>query len=94
MYRFLAELILIIIIVPLLRSVLGSVMKSFGNFVGRPNSVPAATPAAPRAGGDLHRDPVCGTFVAESTPYERRVGQQTFYYCSAECRDKHARGQT
>ena len=45
---------------------------------------------APRLGGDLHRDPVCGTFVAESTPYQRRTASQVFYYCSDVCREKHA----
>jgi YHS domain-containing protein len=39
--------------------------------------------------GELHKDPVCGTYVAESTPFRRQASGQTFYYCSADCREKH-----
>lgn len=39
--------------------------------------------------GQLHKDPVCGTYVAESTPYQRKASADTFYYCSDECRQAH-----
>ena len=42
-----------------------------------------------RSTGQLHKDPVCGTYVAESTPYRRQVSGDTFYYCSDECRKTH-----
>ena len=43
------------------------------------------------SGEDLHKDPVCGTYVAESTPFRSAAGGgQVFYYCSAACREKHA----
>ena len=39
--------------------------------------------------GQLHKDPVCGTYVAESTPYRRQVSGDTFYYCSDTCQQAH-----
>jgi YHS domain-containing protein len=42
-----------------------------------------------RSTGQLHKDPVCGTYVAESTLYRRQVSGDTFYYCSDECRRAH-----
>jgi hypothetical protein len=39
--------------------------------------------------GQLHKDPVCGTYVAESTPYRLQISGDTFYYCSDACRRTH-----
>jgi YHS domain-containing protein len=38
----------------------------------------------------LKRDPVCGTFVPMSTQFQKTVGGEAKYFCSAECRDKFA----
>jgi YHS domain-containing protein len=35
----------------------------------------------------LARDPVCGTWVAPGESLALRVGGQTHYFCSAECRE-------
>jgi YHS domain-containing protein len=43
-----------------------------------------------RSTGELHKDPVCGTYVAESTPFRRQISGDTFYYCSDKCREAHA----
>ncbi len=91
MFRFILYTLLLIIVISIVKSVIGAVMKSLGDFAGRPD--PPRTkgrPANAQLGGDLHRDPVCGTFVAESTAFQRRLGAQTFYYCSDACREKHA----
>jgi YHS domain-containing protein len=42
-----------------------------------------------RSTGQLHKDPVCGTYVAESTPYRFQISGDTFYYCSDACRRAH-----
>ncbi len=40
--------------------------------------------------GQLHKDPVCGTYVAESTPFRRQIsGGSFYYYCSDRCRQSH-----
>jgi len=98
MLRALIELLITILIVLVARAVLTSVLKGIANASasafrsGNPqftaqrqaDSPPASTP-----GGDLHKDPVCGTYVAESTPFRQNVSGQTFYYCSGACREKH-----
>lgn len=38
----------------------------------------------------LHRDPVCGTHVAEEISFALREGGTTLYFCSEECRRKYA----
>jgi len=40
--------------------------------------------------GELHKDPVCGTYVSESTSFRRQLSGKTIYYCSDACRQKHA----
>jgi YHS domain-containing protein len=102
MIRALFELLFTILIVMLARALLGSLLKGIGRAssnsfqTGAPDpragSQPSATPPAsgPQAGGELHKDPVCGTYVAESTPFRRQSAGQMFYYCSSDCREKHA----
>lgn len=91
MFRFILYTLLLIIVISVVKSVVNAVMKSLGDVAGRPATPPekGRRPGA-HLGGDLHRDPVCGTFVAESTAFQRRLGSQTFYYCSDACREKHA----
>ncbi len=101
--RALLELVLTIVAVVIARAILTSFMRGMAN-AGRMSSAsppPAAdnsyqkqsqTGAAqqPQPTGELHKDPVCGTYVVESTPFRRQVSGQTFYYCSGACKDKHA----
>ena len=81
------EILLPLLVFLLLRSVLGSLLGR------RPGTYRAATsppPGAPtvQAGGDLKRDPVCGTYVSTSTSISKTVKGQVVYFCSKECRDK------
>jgi YHS domain-containing protein len=95
MVRALIELLITIIIAYVARAVLSSVLKGIANASAtafqqqagqaQPNSSPRAA-----AAGELHKDPVCGTYVAESTPFRSQVGGRRFYYCSDTCREKHA----
>lgn len=99
MFRALLELIVTIIIAMAARAILGSVMKGFANsartgFQARQPQQPDPPRQQPwekvAVAGEMHKDPVCGMYVAESTQYQRRIGSDTFYYCSGECRSKHA----
>lgn len=92
MLRFLGLLIAFIFLVPLIRMVMGALGRMFTNFAlgSKPQSSqrqPGARPPAP-AGGTLHQDPVCGTYVSESVALRLNAAGQTHYFCSAECRDK------
>jgi YHS domain-containing protein len=87
MMRFLfARVIVPLLIVWFLRGIL----KSF--FGGSPTQVtprpirPVPTTASP--GGELKKDPVCGTYVSVDTAVTRRVNGQVVHFCSPACRDK------
>ena len=92
MFRALLELFFIIIAIVVARSVLTSIFKGFMSASsGAFRADSSARPASPPSGSSqLHKDPVCGTYVTESTPFSREATGQTFYYCSEACREKHA----
>ena len=106
MFRAALELLIVIVVVMVARSVLTGLMRGVANASQNafrddagapPQDRPSANAgtkrdAAPsqKSAGELHRDPVCGTYVPESTPYQVRLSGQSFYYCSAACREKHA----
>jgi YHS domain-containing protein len=92
MFRIVLYLLLAVVLISVLRSVIGVVMKMMASFLNTssgPNPTPPSADAH-QLGGELHRDPVCGTYVAESTPHQRRISGQMFYYCSESCRERHA----
>ena len=84
--------ILIRILFPLLvfwlvRSVIRTLFASY-----RSNPVPVENaPEAPpvQAGGELKKDPVCGTYVSTSASLTRSVRGELVHFCSKECRDKY-----
>jgi YHS domain-containing protein len=39
-------------------------------------------------GGELKKDPVCGTYVSTASALSRKVAGETVYFCSADCRDR------
>ena len=93
MFRAILELVITILVAFVARAVLGSVVKAFGNAAAaarqaHPQQQQQQTETKPT--GELHKDPVCGTYVAESTAFQRRASGKTFYYCSDACRSKHA----
>ena len=101
MLRAVLELLLTLAVILIARVVLPGIMKGISsastggysegnsqNGSARPQS--RRTGPEPQAAGLLHRDPVCGTFVAESTRFRRQIGPQTFFYCSETCQQKHA----
>lgn len=91
MLRFLGLLIAFIFLVPLIRMVVGLVGRAFSNFALGPQRQPQRRPNSPPpapAGGTLHQDPVCGTYVSESVAVKLTSGGQTHYFCSTACRDK------
>jgi|SRR5579875_248599 len=98
MFRAAIELLITILIVLVARAVLTSVMRGIANAganafrKGATASSSAPRPASPPTSptGELHKDPVCGTYVTESTPFRQNLSGQTFYYCSGACREKHS----
>jgi YHS domain-containing protein len=94
MFRALLELIITILVAMVARALISSIMKGFGNASSqafRADQPPQQQPnAAPQNGRELHKDPVCGTYVADSTTFRRQIAGNTFYYCSESCRARHA----
>ncbi len=89
--RVLLYLVVGVIVLTLLRSVLEAIGKAFAGAA----SSPAASAEGPRGKAEpslksqaLKKDPVCGTFVAEATAMQKTKGGETYYFCSAACRDK------
>jgi YHS domain-containing protein len=93
-FRTIFELLVTIILIVAARSLLGGVMRGLSGSQSpratSQNRSSASQENGPQLNGHLHRDPVCGTFVAETTRFQRQIGGQTIYYCSSDCREKHS----
>jgi YHS domain-containing protein len=88
MIRALAYLIASVLVISVVRSIIGIVLKGFSDLFHpqAPQQKGSRMPVVP-AGGELKKDPVCGTFISTATAIHKRVGGETYYFCSAECRD-------
>jgi YHS domain-containing protein len=94
MLRVAIEAITTITLLLVARAIISSILASFtkkasGSKPGakKPDDYRPEEHAPTR--GTLHRDPVCGTFVPETTQFRREVTGRQFYYCSQDCRDSH-----
>jgi YHS domain-containing protein len=92
MFRALLYVIAFTLVLSVLRSILGIIAKAF---TGQSDTSPARAGASPGppsssapSGGELKKDPVCGTFISTATAFQKSSGGQTYYFCSTECRDK------
>ena len=65
-------------------------MAVVGAFRGAPPA-PQAPPREPSvvSGGELKKDPVCGTYVSTALSVTRTVNGQLLHFCSKECRDRY-----
>ncbi len=83
---FILRVVFPLLVLWFLRALLKSLFGTLQSSVSRP-SKPSAT-AAP-TGGELKRDPVCGTYVAVDTSVTKRVNGELLHFCSIDCRDKY-----
>jgi uncharacterized protein len=64
----------------------------------RPRQAPRPGPgrqgAVERQGGQLVRDPQCGTYVPMATSIHLTSGKDTLYFCSTACRDAYRQAQS
>ncbi len=93
MFRFLIlEVLLPILLFTLLRAVVRSIFQGV-----KTAAAPAPAPQRPasrqapsvQAGGELRKDPVCGTYVSTAASITQKVDGQLVHFCSKECRDKY-----
>lgn len=84
--RLLFRLVVLpLLVLWLIRNILSSL------FGGVRTPVASGPKVAPKVstGGELKKDPVCGTYVSTETSVTKRVAGQTIYFCSPACRDKY-----
>ena len=80
MTRIILLVVLAFLIARALRMLLRGVIVGA---TGRPPDRPSSARTV-----KLARDPVCGTHVAPDSALSISSGGTTYYFCSAECRDK------
>jgi YHS domain-containing protein len=92
MFRAIFYLLLTVVVITVLKSIIGIVLKGVSEAM-RPGSGTPGAPPRPQGQlpltGELKKDPVCGTYIAAATSIKEKVGGQTFHFCSQECRDKY-----
>lgn len=93
MFRALVYALLGIIVLTVIRMMAGVITKGLSEMLNsnaeqNAHSGPRRDQPSSPAGGELKRDPVCGTFVPASTAFVKQVGGDTIHFCSADCRDK------
>ena len=81
--RFILPLLLFLLVRALLKTVFAASRSAMS--APTTSKQPPATPA----GGELKKDPVCGTYVSAGASLTRTVNGQLLYFCSTECRDKY-----
>jgi YHS domain-containing protein len=90
MLRIIAYLLTAVVLISILRSVIGVIAKAAaGLFSPSKPPAPAGSASGSRAGGELKRDPVCGTFVPAANAVKKTIGGEVVFFCSDACRDKH-----
>lgn len=87
MLRLIFELLLTIVVITVLKSIVGIVLRGVSQAM-KPGAPPPPSGQVPLT-GELKKDPVCGTYIAAATSLKEKVGGQTVHFCSAECRDKY-----
>jgi YHS domain-containing protein len=92
MFRIIFELLLTVVVLTVLKSIVGIVLRGFAQAMkpgsGAPGAPPRPAGQVPLT-GELKKDPVCGTYIAAATSLKEKVGGQILYFCSTECRDKY-----
>ena len=88
MFRVILYLLLTIVLIGMLRGVIGIIGKLFGDFVGAPAAAGQTSRPKVPTGGELKKDPVCGTFISTATALQKKSGGEVHYFCSAECMNK------
>ena len=88
MLRFFIFLIVTAVAFTFLSGVLKMIARGFSDLM-KPQSPGNNPGTSVPMGGELKRDPVCGTYIANSNSVRKVVNGETLYFCSPECRDKY-----
>ena len=86
---FFVEFVFPLLLFLVVRSLLKNFFQSFRRGVPPSQTPSGGRPEPVPAGGELKKDPVCGTYVSTSVSLTRNVGGQVVHFCSKECRDRY-----
>jgi len=88
--RFLFLLIVRLVILYAVFRVIRNVLESLFGGGRKPQvSNPKRPVPTVSSGGELKKDPVCGTYVSADVAVTKRINGQTVHFCSPACRDKY-----
>ncbi len=87
MVRTVIYLLVSVFLIAFLRAVIGLIGKAVAGLF-EPSAPRSTRSARGGFGGELKKDPVCGTFVSVSSSLQKTVGGETYHFCSPACRDK------
>ena len=83
--RILGPLFAILIV----RSVIVAIAKLFSQTFSAPAPQEPKQASGFQPGGELKKDPVCGTYVSPGAAVTKRVNGDLVHFCSSACRDKY-----
>ena len=94
MLRAILEFLVVVILTmaarAILRGLLGGIgqasVNAFRQTAAEAQRRQAEAPEQTAGARTLHKDPVCGTYVPESTPFREQSPGGTVYFCSEACR--------
>jgi YHS domain-containing protein len=92
MLRGLIYALLSILFITFIRGVVGILTKGVGDLFKEEQAAkgPGGQATPKEVGGELLKDPVCGTYVSSNSAFKRTVGGKTHVFCSEKCRDQFA----
>jgi len=85
---FFVEFLFPLLVFLVLRAILKNLFAGFRS-AAQPRAAARPDPPPVPAGGELKKDPVCGTYVSTATSLTRTVHGQVVHFCSKECRDRY-----
>jgi YHS domain-containing protein len=86
--RYLFEILSWLLLFLALKSIARTFMAGVHRTRQAPRARSSERPPAP-SGGELIKDPVCGTYVSAGASVTRTVNGQVIYFCSEECRKQY-----
>jgi YHS domain-containing protein len=92
MFRAIFYLFLTFVVLTVMKSIVGIILKGFAEAM-KPGSTPTVAPQRSAGqvplSGELKKDPVCGTYIAAASSIKQTVAGETIHFCSQDCRDKY-----
>jgi YHS domain-containing protein len=90
MLRYLiVDILLPLLVFALLRSFFRGIFQTRRDVTRPAQHAPLPSQPNVMVGGELKKDPVCGTYVSTGASVTRTVDGQLLHFCSKECRDKY-----